>query len=333
MARLLREALGGDTKVLVAFDRAGAFAEHMADLRDDRLQFVTYERAPYPLLPSSAFKGKRWLKIGRKRVRFVEAARKNLGKGRGRVRRIHLQTESGAQLSVLAVSDASAKLLLTVLLRRWPCQENQFKHDNERWGINQLDGRRVEDYPADEIIPNPARRRLDRELRIARAAEGEALRRLAQLDDDHPKRSTYEHDLEHARELQHQLQALRPNVPTHAPVSETELAGKLKRHPGDYKLVIDTLRVALANVESDLAAWIGPELPKPAEAKKTLAKLFDATGSVRPNGRTTTIALQPAGTAAELRAFESLMSRLNALDLHLPGDPSGRALRFKLDNK
>ncbi len=333
MAKLLREALGGDTKVLMAFDRAGAFAEHMASLRHDDLEFVTYERAPYQLLAKSVFKGKRWLTIGRKRVRLAEEARKNLGKGRGRVRRIYVQTESGHQLSVLAISDAPAKLLVTVLFRRWPRQENQFKHENERWGINQLDGRRVEDYPADAIIPNPARRRLDRELRIARVAEGAALRRLVTLDDDHPKREKYEADLEHARELQRELEALRPEVPTHAPVAETELAGKLVRHPGQYKLVIDTIRVALANVESDLAAWLAPELTKPAEAKKALAKLFDAPGDVRPNGRTITIALQPAGTAAELCAFEALMTRLNAIGLQLPGDPSGRVLRFKIHGK
>ncbi len=332
-AKLLRESLGGDTTVLTVFDRAGAYAEHMASLRDDHLEFVTYERAPYRLLPEGAFKGKRWRKLGRKRVRFVEAARKNLGHGRGRVRRIHVQAESGAQLSVLAVSDASAKFLVTVLLRRWPRQENQFKHEVERWGLNQLDGRRVEDYPADEIIPNPARRRLDRQLRIARTAEGEALRRLAALDEDDPRRETYDGDLEHARELRRELEALRPDVPTHAPVSETELAGELVRHPGQYKLVIDTLRVALANVESDLAAWLGPELPKPTEAKKTLAKLLEAPGNIRPNGRTITLTLEPAGTPAELSAFDSLMSRLNVLDLQLPGDPSGRVLRFKLDNK
>jgi hypothetical protein len=28
------------------------------------------------------------------------------------------------------------------------------KHQVERWGINHLDGRRVEEYPPDAIIPN-----------------------------------------------------------------------------------------------------------------------------------------------------------------------------------
>jgi len=334
--RLLRTALGGDVKVLQVFDRGGAFPEYMAKLRDDKLEFVTYERAPYRTLRDSAFKHKRWLEFGSKRYRIVEQARKNLGKGRGRVRRIYVQTEERKQLSVLAVSDASAKFLVTKLLARWPCQENQFKHQNERWGINQLDGRRVEAYPPDEVIPNPARRRLDRQLRIARQAEGQARRRLSELDKRRPnknKKERYEQDLQEARELQRELKALQPELPTHAPVKDTELAGELKRHPGEYKLVIDTLRVALANVESDLAAWLGPELPRPEEAKKHLAKLFDAPGTVRANGKSITIALEPAGTDAVLDAFDPLMSYLNALPLTLPGDPSGRRLRFKLLRK
>lgn len=333
VARLLRDALGGETKVLMAFDRAGAFAAPMASLRDDGLEFVTYERAPYALVPQSVFKRKRWIEIGRKRVRFVEPSRKNLGKGRGRVRRIHVQTPDGTQLNVLAVSEAPAEQLVTVLLSRWACQENQFKHENERWGINQLDGRAVEPYPADEVIPNPARRRLDRELKVARAVEGAALRKLARLADQDPRCDAYKQDVEHARQLQDELETLRPAVPTHAPVSETELADKLVLHPGQYKMVIDTLRIALANAESDLAAWLGPELPRATEAKKALAKLLDSPGSIRLNRRTITVALEPAGTSAELHAFDSLLGRLNALALHLPGDPSGRSLRFKLHNK
>jgi transposase len=331
VARLLREALGGETKVLTAFDRAGAFPEQMASLRDDALEFVTYERAPYQLLPEHAFDQE--LELGEERLRFTEAGRKNLGKGRGRVRRICVRTEQGAQLNVLAVSEAPAAQLVTVLLRRWSYQENQFKHEVERWGINQLDGRQVEPYPADEVIPNPARRRLDRELRIARATEGEALRRLAQLDEDDPRREAYQQDLARARRRQQQLEAQRPQIPTHAPVCDTELASKLMRHRGEYKLVIDTIRVALANVESDLAAWLGPELSRPAEAKKTLANLLAASGHLRLTKRTITVWLEPAGTASEQRAFESLLSRLNLLALRLPGDPSGRTLRFNLHRK
>jgi hypothetical protein len=331
--QLLRTALGSGVKTLLVFDRGGAFPGCMAELRDDDLEFVTYERAPYEVLPNTSFKHKRWIQLGPKRYRFVEQARKNLGKGRGRVRRIYVQTEERKQLSVLAISNEPIEFLVAKLIGRWPCQENKFKHENERWGNNQLDGRRVAPYPPDEVIPNPARRRLDRQLRIAREAEGQALRRLAALDDDDPKAERYEQDLEEARELQRELEALRPELPTHAPVKDTVLAGTLKLHPGDYKLVIDTLRVALANAESDLAAWLAPELPCPKEAKKHLAKLFDAPGTVRANAKTIAVNLEPAGTDAELAAFGTLLTRLNAAEFTLPGDPSGRVLRFKCHRK
>ena len=60
IAHLLRLGLGEELKdkskrVLVAFDRAGAFPEQMARLRDEDFEFVTYERAPYRTLPAAAF--------------------------------------------------------------------------------------------------------------------------------------------------------------------------------------------------------------------------------------------------------------------------------------
>ncbi len=119
---------------------------------------------------------------------LAEVGEKNLGKGRGRVRRVVLQTPEGNQVNLLAVSEASAQDVVHFVTRRWACQENQFKRGVERWGINQLDGRTVEPYPGDSTIPNPARARVERAMRLARAVEGDAMRRLQTLDVDDPKR-------------------------------------------------------------------------------------------------------------------------------------------------
>jgi hypothetical protein len=43
-------------------------------------------------------------------------------------------------------------------------------------------------------------------------------------------------------------------TPTHAPVEETALAGKLVRHTGQLKRIIDVIRIVCANVEPELAA-------------------------------------------------------------------------------
>lgn len=330
IAELCRRALGKGTTVLLGFDRGGAFPEEMAALREHHFEFVTYERAPYRQLVSTAFDHELELELDGKRetIRWMEGAQKNLGKGRGRVRRISLQTDDGRTINLLAVSLLPAEALIAFQLRRWR-QENAFKHGVERWGVNQLDGRKVEATPTDDVIPNPARRRLDVQMRFARAEEGRARNMLARLKTTDPARARHEQDLARALAAQADIEALRPTVPARAPVKDTPLADKLVRHVGRYKTVIDTLRVALANIESDLAVRLAPHLPRAAEAKKTLANLFAAPGHLRLASGKLYVDLAPAATAPERRALDRLLRELDVLNLTLPGDPERRVLRFR----
>jgi len=326
-ARFLRQGLGEGQRVLLAFDRAGAYPAQLAELRDEGVEFVTYERKPYRALSEAAFDER--VTVDGEEIGVHEASLKNLGKGRGRVRRIALRMPDGYQVNLLAASREPARRLIEVMLGRW-VQENAFKHGNERWGINQLDRRKVEAYAPETVIPNPARRRLDRALTLARHREGEARNLLARLaDHDERRREKAKRDLEAALAEQKRLLALRPRVPKHAPLCETELADVLVYHPGEYKTVLDTLRIACANVESELACELAPHLRKPAEAKKALGNLLAAPGEVRVNERSITVSLAPAARKDEREAFDALAKLVSRLRLTLPGDPHGRPLRFK----
>ena len=326
IAEMLRMALGEEEHILLAFDRAGAFPAQMAELRDAGFAFVTYERRPYPLLAKTAFD--RELEIDEEEtVRFTES-RINLGKGRGRVRRISVLHEDGRQVNLLAVSDEPAERLIGVMAGRWS-QENAFKYGVARWGINQLDGRTTHAYPPDTVVPNPARRRLDRAIRIARVREGDALRALATLEEANSKRAPWETLLKEARAAQAELLALRPSVKKKAPLEETELKDKLVWHETEYKMTLDTIRIACANVEADLAFDLAPWLTRGREVKKVLANVFAAPGRVRVGDRTITVDLQPAGTTSELEAIRNWLTEVNARNLTLPGDPERRPLRFR----
>jgi hypothetical protein len=326
IAKILREALGDEAKILLAFDRGGAFPEHMAGLREQGFDFVTYERKPFRTLPPSDFDqtivdGDEQLGVCDRRI--------NLGHGRGRVRRIALRMPDERRVHVLAVSSLPAARLYAILRGRWR-QENAFKHGVERWGLNQLDGRTTHPYPSDAIIPNPARRRLDHALRIARVREGNARRELAKLDAQHPRHARWQQELREALAQQQELEALRPKTPKSAPLAETELADKLAMHPDEYKMTIDTVRVACANVESELACMLAEHLRVPAEAKRALANLFAAPGAIHIGQRHVTVHLQPAGNKNELRAFVKFLRRCNQLRLIMPGDDKGRLLRLRL---
>lgn len=326
IARLLRRVLGPHERVLLAFDRAGAFPEALALLRDEVFDAVTYERRPFALLPETAFT-ETYRVDEDDQVRFVES-RINLGGGRGRVRRIAVRETDGHQVNLLAVSELPAERLIAVMRGRWR-QENAFKHGVERWGINQLDRRKTEPYPPDAIVPNPARNRLDRDLRAAAVREGDARCLLALLGEDDRRRVRAERDLVEAMAAQRDLKALRPRTPKRAPLRETELAGKLVRHDGRVKMVLDSIRIACANVESELAAELAPHMSKPREAKKTLANLLAAPGRVRLGLRTIAVDLAPAAKLIERIALRELCKEVNRRNLTLPGDPKRRRLRFR----
>ena len=328
-------ALGEEVKPVLVFDRGGSYPDMMAELRDAGAEFVTYERKPYREIGATEFPESLTITLASDprrpiRISYAEAAQKNLRGERGRVRRIAMLTEEGAQVNVLAVSELPAATLIRGLLARWGRQENQLKYGVERWGINHLDGRRVEEYPPDALIPNPARRRLDRLLKLSHTAEGEAWRRWGRAAADDPERDQAKRDIDRAMERQRDLMAQRASVPSVAKVSETPLAGKLRRHEQGYKNVLDTLRIALANAEADLAVKLAPELERPREVKKLLATLFSSPGTVRVSSRAVTVALMPAANDSERDALRCFLRDVTRMRLTLPGDPDGRRLRWVL---
>jgi len=328
-------SLGDEVKPLLVFDRGGAFPETMAELRDAGAEFVTYERKPYRELGATEFKEALLLANASDphrpvRVAYAEAPQKNLRFGRGRVRRIAMLMEDGQQVNLLAVSELPAEALIRTQLSRWGLQENQLKHGVERWGINHLDGRRAEEYPPDALVPNPARRRLERVLKLSHTAEGEAWRKFMRAAPDDPLRAKYEQDARAAMERQKDLMAQRATVPAIAKVSDTPLAGRLRRHEQGYKNVLDTLRIALANLESDLAVLLAKRMDRPREAKKLLATLFASPGTVHVSSRAVTVRLMPAASDGERVSLRAFLADLGRRRLSLPGDPLHRRLAWAL---
>ena len=327
IAEILRGGLEGKQRILLAFDRAGAFPENMANLRDTGVEFVTYERKPYQTLAKSAFTDKVTMDDGE--VFLVHEKRlANLREGRGRVRRISLLTQDGRQINLLAVSKEPAWRLIEIITGRW-VQENGFKHGKERWGLNQLDRRKLEHYPPDTIIPNPARRRLEFSFKLVDAREGKLRNKLATLKADSTTRSQVKADLKECVTLKAEIKAQRPSMPTHIPLEESELAGELTYHDPHYKTVIDTIRIACANAEADLALHLADQLRKPLEAKKVLSNIFNSPGDIRVNDKSITIALRLTGRKDERKAFDRLFYEINDWNLTLPGDSKNRPLRFK----
>jgi hypothetical protein len=80
----------------------------------------------------------------------------------------------------------------------------------------------------------------------------------------------------------------------------------------------------------ELASMLAPHLRRPREARKLVANLLSAPGSVAVTDVAVHIRLAPAATPAEQRAIQHLCTAINERRLTLPGDPKRLPLRFNL---
>jgi hypothetical protein len=112
--------------------------------------------------------------------------------------------------------------------------------------------------------------------------------------------------------------------------SATPLAGKLRRHELGYRNVLDTLRTALANLGSDFAVTLAKRINRPREAKKLLASLFAAPGTVHVGSRAVTVRLMPAASDGERLALRAFLADIGRRRFSLPGDPDRRRLAWAL---
>jgi hypothetical protein len=336
-ARLIRGALGEEPRVLVVFDRGGAFPAAMSELKDlpeGQVDFLTYERAPFDLHGRAYFEKhgtvRRFEDVDGVRQRVVVLDRGTyLGEGRGRIRRLSLLLPDDAQLNLLTSSQEGAVWLAQTLFSRWS-QENAFKYGKERWGFDQLDGRQVDAYPGETIIANPYRRNLERSRDGALLREGRLRCRIARMDRKNPKREGLEKELAEVSNMVQLIQDALKRTPMHTPLERTHLNGKLVHHRREYKLLVDTLRVAGMTAEDELARRLRPHLPAGAEAKRVLQNVFRATGNIQVAESQITITLDPAANRAELPAIRKLLNDLNREALMHPADPLRRPLQFRL---
>jgi len=336
-ARLIRGALGEEPRVLFVFDRGGAFPAAMSELKDlpeGQVDFLTYERAPFDLHGRAYFEkhgtARRFHGVDGSRQRVVVLDRGTyLGEGRGRIRRLSLLLPDDAQINLLTSSQEDAAWLAQTLFSRWS-QENAFKYGKERWGFDQLDGRQVDAYPGETIIPNPYRRNLERSRDGALQREGRLRCRIARMPMKNPKREALGKELVEVSSMAQLIQEALKRTPTHTPLEHTHLNGKLVHHRRDYKLLVDTLRVAAMTAEDELARKLRPHLPVGAEAKRVLQNIFSAAGNIQVADSQITITLDPAANRAELPAIRKLLNDLNQGALTHPADPLRRPLRFRL---
>ncbi len=175
----LRKAVPPGTKIMLGFDRGGAYPAVFAHCRDNGVHWVTYRRAPLavprmlPVLTTVTVNG---------RTRTVAWTDETVQlKDYGEARQITLFEDGRPVLQVLTSdSGACPAALLGWLKSRWR-EENYLKYAAANYGIDAIC-----DYAADietntKIADNPARKKANAQVRDAEKDLAAAQRALAVL--------------------------------------------------------------------------------------------------------------------------------------------------------
>ena len=344
----IREVIG-ERSFTVIFDRGGYDGKLFQWLTEQKIGFITYQRAN-PDLPKDAFSRKETRFEGR-RVRFFLAEDTVTVGKTGPWRRIVIRTKDGHQTPMLTnlgpapapaaqvEADQPAALVLegtnagpariaSLMLARWR-QENVFKYMGEHHGLDQLLSYGAEPADPDALIPNPERRRLDRQIAERRKELAKLKATLGDALLDEPKdNSCSAHGLKIAQggvvgELRRletdidRLVAARKPLPKHVPVADSGTGREVMRL--EHKSIVDRIKISAYNAEEWMLDRLIRHYPNPHDARDLLRSFAELSGEIHTTDHGVVVTLDPPDTPIHRRALRGLVDDLNTLGATFPG--------------
>jgi len=336
----LRAVIGPDAKIMLGFDRGGAYPSVFTACRDAGADWVTYRRAPLPApkgLPlvttTTATTG------GGEPVVVVYADEPVTIDEYGIARQITL-FEHGAPVLQVLTSDTTtcAVALLRTLKARWRI-ENAFKYAGEHHGIDALADYIAEVETNTRPIDNPARKAANITVKTRKADLGDAERVLAQLLCDRTisvsalnKKLTSAHaKIDEAKKAVTAAETTRNAIPAKLPANVIDPTAQRALLRTTRRALQMVLRLLAYNGEHWLANHLNAYLRDNDEYRAiTRATILRATaGTITYTPEAITVELQPPDSPRIARALALLLEEINNTPPHLPGDP--RPISYSLN--
>jgi len=324
----------GDAKIMLGFDRGGAYASVFTHCRDHDVDWITYRRGK--LAATTAEPRRYWRIDTAGRADPVTLADEMVTiKDYGPARQLTLYEHDKAVLQVLTSDlDAPAAALLAWLRCRWRI-ENVFKYLTAHHGIDWLCHYGADIGPDTALIDNPARKTARTTVKRAETTLADAQRALTRLlRSDQPAAGintaipaaqtaidTAETTLTHAKG---QLKTIPAKIPANQ-LDPTAQRAILRTQRRSLQMV---LRLLAFNAEQWLAGRFNTYLADNDEYRATLRHLLHLGGQITYTPKSITVALDTPTTPKITQALRLLLNELNTTPPHIPGDQ--RPITYKI---
>lgn len=279
----VRRLVGKVRRVTMVFDREGWSPQWFKELYGQGFDVLSYRKGNYPMWPRRLFHVVQGEVEGRK-VEY-ELAEKTVRLYRGfKMREVRRVRSDGKQTAVLTTRKKMPILQVAWrMFERWR-QENFFRYMREHFALDALVDRRAEPAEADRMVPNPKRRRLEKELAKTRAE-------LQRLEGAYGQRAFDNKEIERPttrgfkianrelggriRELRahcEQLKARKSEMPKRVAVSELDDEDSLMQLDPETKHLTDTIKMVVYRAETALFNLLGPAYARTEEEGRALVR-------------------------------------------------------------
>ena len=324
----LKKAAGPGAKIMLGFDRGGAYPQMFRHCREQDVHWVTYRRAPLavpvmlPVLTAVTYGG---------RTRQISWAEEKVQiKDYGEARQITLSEHGKVALQILTSDlEACPAEILAWLKSRWR-EENFLKYASANYGID-----KICDYLADittntKITGNPARKAASAAVRDAEKALAGAERALAGLIQDpaitpavkNAAIPALQNKITRARTELAAATAARKKIPAKLPASDINPEAKTALLRAGRRGLQMVLRLLAHNaghwLSAHLNAYLRDDDEHRAITRQTIIRGLAGTITWTPDA--ITVRLEQPGAPRIARALTLLIEEINATPPAMPGD-------------
>ena len=336
----LKKATADGSRIMLGFDRGGAYAQVFRHCREQGVHWVTYRRAPLavpaglPVLATITVNGK---------ARQAAWAGEIVDlKDYGQARQLTLFEHGQVILQVLTSDfEACPAGILSWLKSRWR-EENFLKYASENYGID-----KICDYIATvetntKVMDNPARKQASTKVRqaeknLAAAREGyaamladpaipAAVKNAGLIAAAQKKITRAEKELDAAK-------SAREAIPAKLPANLIDPNAQVALLRAGRRGLQMVLRLLAHNAEHWLATHLNAYLQDDHEyraiTRQTIIRGLAGSITYTPAG--ITVELEPPGAPRVAHALELLLEEINAAPPCLPGDT--RPITYRLTTR
>lgn len=333
----LREMVGPDRRVTIAFDREGWSPKLFAKWKAEKFDVLTYRKGKQSKWQRRFFALVRG-KVGAAQVEYLLAERRVVLSNGLEVREIRRLMEDGHQTAVITTDEVLPTLdVAHRMFSRWK-QENFFRYMRHEFALDHLCTYEVESADPDRMVACPKRSALQKKLSATRVKCAGLVQRRRELGPGSKARVggktvdragldalIRDHDQAIAS-LAAAIEEVPKRVPLRAVLDPSEIVC-LER---ERKTIMDVMKLTAYRAESTLARLIEPFFARHEhEARKFLKCVFQATADIIPDEgqQVMTVRFHGLSSPRMTRALADLCALVSEGDARYPG--TNLRLRFE----